>query len=101
MDLSDHFQHQDASISRINFLRYSETEWQWIAGNEYACCNRLRAKDYLAMFGEAGFSLSRIEKSVDQEPLTSLQKAFPLDQQYLHCDLADLSTTSLKILLHV
>lgn len=27
IDLSDHFQHQDLSITKINFLRYSDKEW--------------------------------------------------------------------------
>ncbi|MCK4818489.1 class I SAM-dependent methyltransferase, partial [bacterium] len=36
IDLSDHFQHQDNSITRINFLEYSEKEWDKIAGNEFA-----------------------------------------------------------------
>lgn len=50
IDLSDHFQHQDESITSINFLRYSEKEWERIAGNEFAYCNRLRASDYIAVF---------------------------------------------------
>ena len=32
IDLSDHFQHQDKSITRINFLRYSDEEWDKIGG---------------------------------------------------------------------
>jgi len=45
IDMSDHFQHQDSSISRINFLRFSDDEWSYIAGNQFAYCNRLRATD--------------------------------------------------------
>ena len=33
IDLSDHFQHQDERITRINFLQYSEREWEKISGN--------------------------------------------------------------------
>ena len=57
IDLSDHFQHQDKSITSINFLHYSEKEWERIAGNQFAYCNRLRAGDYLALFEEAGFDV--------------------------------------------
>jgi hypothetical protein len=46
IDLSDHFEHQDKSISKINFLRFSEDHWQKIAGNEFAYCNRMRAVDF-------------------------------------------------------
>jgi hypothetical protein len=38
IDLSDHFQHQDKSITGINFLRYSGKEWDRIADNEVAYC---------------------------------------------------------------
>ena len=43
IDLSDHFEEQDNSISKINFLRFSNNEWTYIAGNQFAYCNRLRA----------------------------------------------------------
>ena len=36
VDLSNHFQHQDQSITRINFLKFSDLEWNRIAGNEFA-----------------------------------------------------------------
>jgi SAM-dependent methyltransferase len=52
IDRSDHFQHQDNSISRINFLRFSDNDWANIAGNQYAYCNRLRASDYITLFNE-------------------------------------------------
>lgn len=42
IDLSDHFQHQDSSITKINFLRYSDENWEKIAGIQLAYCNRLR-----------------------------------------------------------
>jgi len=48
--LSIHFQHQDNSISRINFIRFSDNEWTNIAGNQFAYCNRLRVNDYLNLF---------------------------------------------------
>jgi SAM-dependent methyltransferase len=67
IDLSDHFQHQDKSITGINFLRYSEKEWDKIAGNEFAYCNRLRASDYLGLFEELGFDVCRKESVVNDE----------------------------------
>jgi ubiquinone/menaquinone biosynthesis C-methylase UbiE len=36
IDLIDHFQHQGSGITKINFLRYSEKEWDKIAGNQFA-----------------------------------------------------------------
>ncbi len=62
IDLSDHFQHQDRSISKINFLRFTEKEWLKIAGNEFAYCNRLRASDYQHLFNDLSFETLRLEK---------------------------------------
>jgi hypothetical protein len=100
VDLSDHFQHQDASMTRINFLRYSETEWQRIAENEFAYCNRQRASEYLALFQQQGFTVDRHEIEVDQESMSHLQKkGFPLHQRFSSYTPEDICSTSLSILL--
>jgi SAM-dependent methyltransferase len=66
IDMSDHFQHQDNSISRINFLRFSDNDWANIAGNQFAYCNRLRASDYITLFNELRFDIVKVEKTVDE-----------------------------------
>jgi len=100
VDLSDHFQHQDPSISKINFLRYSEAEWQRIAGNEFAYCNRIRPSDYISLFQEQGFSIVRQSSGVDWDSLGHLQKeSFLLDRGFLRYGLEDLCSISLKVLL--
>jgi hypothetical protein len=50
VDLSDHFSHKDRSISSINFLKFSDSEWNRLAGNEFAYCHRLRAAIILSFF---------------------------------------------------
>jgi hypothetical protein len=35
IDYSDHFSHSDKSISAINFLQYSDNEWERFAGNNH------------------------------------------------------------------
>ena len=42
IDLSDHYAHDDPSISYINFLQFSERDWLRIAGNRFAYHNRMR-----------------------------------------------------------
>ena len=102
MDLSDHFQHQDTSITRINFLRYGEAEWQCIAGNEFAYCNRLRASDYLALFQQLGFTIDRHEIDVDQEAMSDIKKKeFPLNQSFSSYTPEDICSTSLRLLLRI
>jgi len=100
VDISDHFQHQDSSITRINFLQYSENEWQRIAGNQFAYCNRLRSNDYLSLFEKLNFNVIRCEKNIDNELIELLQNNYLT----LHSDFSsycyeDICATSIRILL--
>ena len=97
IDLSDHFQHQDKSITRINFLRYSEKEWHRIAGNQFAYCNRLRASDYLALFKEIGFDICRKEVQEDKEALERMEDGFVVDEKFREYSVNDLCAISLRV----
>lgn len=100
VDLSDHFQHQDASISGINFLRFSEEEWHRIAGNEFAYCNRLRVDDYLGMFANLGYALERQEVGVDLQSKETLQRGnLTVDPIFSKYSVDNICLTSLRILL--
>ena len=99
IDLSDHFQHQDKSITSINFLRYSEKEWDKIAGNEFAYCNRLRVSDYLALFKESGFDVCRKEATVDDEARENMRSGFVVDEGFRDYNVDDLCVTGLKVAL--
>ncbi len=99
IDLSDHFQHQDKSITRINFLRYSDEEWEKIAGNQFAHCNRMRASDYLTLFKEAGFDMCRCENLVDDEARVSIRDGFMVDERFRNYSIDDLCVTRLKVAL--
>lgn len=99
IDLSDHFKHQDSNISGINFLQFNEFEWDKVAGNEFAYCNRLRASDYMTLFTKLGFSVCRYETKMDKDAMKSLTNGFILDKSFSNYSLDDLCTNSLKILL--
>jgi SAM-dependent methyltransferase len=99
IDLSDHFQHQDNSISRINFLRFSDNDWTNIAGNQFAYCNRLRVNDYLTLFNEVGFDIIHMEKVVDENSMNQIQDGFKINEKFNSYNLEDICTTSLKIML--
>jgi SAM-dependent methyltransferase len=98
IDLSDHFQHQDPSITQINFLRYSNSAWKLIAGNEFAYCNRLRRSDYEEIFLQSGFQLIRRESHVDIASAVAVQNGFPLHPQFSAYPADDLCTTSVRYL---
>jgi len=97
--LGDYFQHQDKSITGINFLRYSEKEWDKIAGNQFAYCNRLRASDYLVLFREAGFDVCRKEVQEDDDAKESMRKGFVVDEKFHGYSVDELCTTRFRVAL--
>ena len=99
--MSDHFQHQDKSITSINFLRYSDKEWERIAGNPFAYCNRLRASDYLSLFEETGFDVCRKEAVVDDEARESMGKGFMIGERFRDYSVDDLCVTQLRVALKI
>jgi SAM-dependent methyltransferase len=99
IDLSDHFQHQDKSITTINFLKYSEEEWANIAGNQFAYCNRMRASDYLVLFEGLGFDVCRHETQEDEEALEIMRNGFMVDERFRGYSVDDLCVTGLRVAL--
>jgi len=47
IDFTDHFAHSDYAISSVNFLQFSESEWEGRAGNRFMFHNRLRDDEFL------------------------------------------------------
>jgi hypothetical protein len=56
VDLQDHYAYFDPSLSRYNFLRFSEGTWRLVNGPLHFQ-NRLRSPDYLRLVRDAGFEL--------------------------------------------
>lgn len=90
IDYSDHFARSDASLSRLNFLRYSDAEWRRFSSRKQYV-NRLRHSDYLRMFREAGF------KIVEESSTAGAPPAGPIAEQFSRYERADLFATSGKI----
>ncbi len=82
IDFSDHFSHSDPSITAINFLQFSEIEWQRYAGNRYMYHNRLRVDDIVAMFETLGLDIRAMDTIVDRRSLGQLSAGFPLDARF-------------------
>jgi hypothetical protein len=67
IDYSDHYARSDPSVSRLNFLRYSDSEWRpFNSGRQFV--NRLRHSDYLRMFREAGFTILEETSTLGEPP---------------------------------
>jgi SAM-dependent methyltransferase len=73
VDYSDHFSHSDTQISPINFLQYSDAQWERYAGNRYMYMNRLRHDDFLALFESAGHAVLAAEPTIDAPSLQLLR----------------------------
>lgn len=82
IDCSDHFAQEDASISRANFLRFSDSEWQRLAGNRYAYHNRLHRSDYVDLFRQNGHRLLAEYAHRDERSLREIRAGWPLDERF-------------------
>ncbi|NOT85208.1 MAG: methyltransferase domain-containing protein [Methylococcaceae bacterium] len=92
IDYSDHFAHDDKSISAINFLQYTDAEWGKYAGNSYMYMNRMRHDDFLKLFQSAGQSLLVENPVLNQDCLTLLNnQRLPLDMQFKEKSIAVLA----------
>ena len=65
IDYADHFALKDPSVTKINFLRFSDSEWDRLAGNRYMYMNRLRHDDVLALHERAGLEVLRSDTRTD------------------------------------
>jgi SAM-dependent methyltransferase len=74
VDHSDHWEHMDKSITRVNFLQYSESLFRWTCINPLNYQNRLRHPQYIEMLVKAGFRLVRENHKVDQPSLEAIPR---------------------------
>lgn len=83
IDLQDHYQYTDKSISPFNFYQYSREEWDAQYNNQLQYQNRLLANQYYTQFALAGFAPIQLQlteaAAAETEQLKKLQ---------LHADFA-------------
>ncbi len=99
IDPSDHFQHQDKTITKINFLKYSQEEWAKIGENQFAYCNRLRYLEYKKIFTNLGFRILKEDKSLCLESIESIKHGFQIHKDFESYSIEDLCVTSYDVLL--
>lgn len=92
VDHSDHWEHNDKSISRVNFLQYSDSLFRWTYINPLNYQNRLRHPEYIEMLRKAGFRLVREEHKVDEASLRFLAQMRLVDR-FCKFSNEDLATT--------
>ena len=98
IDPSDHFSHDDETITAINFLQFGDGEWAKWAGNRFMYHNRLRASEYLELFEQAGVRMLKQTQTLDEPSLRALKNGFPLHRQFQHIPAEELAVRSLNVL---
>ncbi|HEY0376149.1 MAG TPA: class I SAM-dependent methyltransferase [Pyrinomonadaceae bacterium] len=97
IDPSDHFSHDDPSITAVNFLQFSDREWRRWAGNKFMYHNRLRASEYGELFGRAGVHILRQSEAVDEPSLRALRNGFRLDEKFRQIGPEELAVSGLML----
>ena len=98
IDPSDHFSHEDKSILPINFLQYSDDEWERLAGNQFAYHNRMRADEFADLYAECKHQVLLWKPYIDQASQQALQNGFPLQSRFRNYPPEILSTVVLQVL---
>ena len=80
IDYSDHYRHTDRNISELNFLKYSEKQWQNY-NNTYLYQNRLRHDDYVKLLNEYKFITHKIIQGNIGKPPENLNEKFDLNNK--------------------
>lgn len=72
IDMSDHREHLDKSISRVNFLKYRPWIWRLACADPQLYQNRLRRFEYETMLHELGFDILLMTGTPDAGALQAL-----------------------------
>ena len=83
VDHSDHMEHRDKSISKVNFLQWTPTFHRWINGLIREGENRLRHHQYAELFAAAGLAVQSVDNQLHEPTLhrvRSLKLAAPFDE---------------------
>ncbi|HEY1563087.1 MAG TPA: class I SAM-dependent methyltransferase [Gaiellaceae bacterium] len=100
IDLQDHYAYFDPSLSRYNFLRYSDRAWA-LANSPLHFQNRLRAPEYLQLVREAGLDLVMENPSGPSEQGRAELERLPLAPRFRRYSPDDVGVTILSFVARV
>jgi SAM-dependent methyltransferase len=95
IDLQDHYAYFDRSLSRYNFLRFSDGAWR-LVNSPLHFQNRLRSSDYLRLVREAGLELAVERPSGPSEEGRAELRSLPLAERFRGYAEDDLGVTVLS-----
>jgi len=97
IDLQDHYAYFDRSLSRYNFLRFSDRTWA-VVNSPLHFQNRLRAPEYLGLVRDAGFELVVENPSGPSDQGRSELRGLPIAEQFRGYSTDELGVTVLSFL---
>ena len=74
VDPSDHCSHSDRSISKLNFLRFTDEQWQAMAGQGLCFHNRLRVPEYKSLVRSTPLEIEVFQSEVDKAAVRDLER---------------------------
>jgi SAM-dependent methyltransferase len=89
VDNSDHWEHTDRTISRVNFLRFPDHTFRWMQSDRLYQ-NRLRHPEYAELLRNSGVELRREERIVDSNALAALD-SLPIAARFQRFSKEDLA----------
>jgi SAM-dependent methyltransferase len=95
VDLQDHYAYFDSSLSRYNFLRYSDRTWG-LVNSPLHYQNRLRAPEYLELVRGAGLELVVSNPSRPSDQRRAELEALPLAARFREYPVDELGVTVLS-----
>jgi SAM-dependent methyltransferase len=95
IDLQDHYAYFDRSLTRYNFLRFSDRTWA-LVNSPLHFQNRLRAPEYLRLVREAGLELVVENPSGPSEQGRAELGALPLAERFRGYSIDELGVTILS-----
>jgi SAM-dependent methyltransferase len=96
VDNSDHWEHKDKSISRVNFLKFGDLTWNAINFHPLFYQNRLRHSDYLTMLQNMGFDVTSQESEICERARVALGD-LSLDRRFRGYQRDDLAAITSRI----
>ena len=95
IDLQDHYAYFDRSLSKYNFLRYSDRAWR-LVNSPLHYQNRLRSPEYLQLVRDAGFELVVEKPSGPSETGLKELESLPLAPRFRRFPPEELGVTVLS-----
>jgi len=97
IDPTDHCSHFDQSISRVNFLRYTDRQWTSMAGHGIAYHNRLRVPEYKLLVQATPVEIELFDSKIDPRALDDLTQFSVAESRWIQYSFEDLARQSLTI----